>query len=149
MGVWVSGGISGGHINPAVTIAFATFRDFPWRKVPAYIFAQVMGGLCGAGIVYANYIHAIDLVEGGRHVRTVPGTASLFSTYAVSTEAANFQFRTYSAIPVLQADYMTSVSCFFDEVNFLASSACRDLTMHSLATVPWNCCSSDCRLCYQ
>ena len=49
----------------------ATFRpkDFPWRKVPAYVFAQVMGGLCGAGIVYANYIHAIDLVEGGRHIR--------------------------------------------------------------------------------
>ncbi|KAI0632398.1 aquaporin [Trametes polyzona] len=95
LGVWVSGGISGGHINPAVTIALATFRDFPWRKVPAYIFAQVMGGLCGAGIIYANYIHAIDIVEGGRHIRTVPGTAGLFSTYAM--------------------DYMTSVSCFFDE----------------------------------
>ncbi|KAH9933199.1 aquaporin [Epithele typhae] len=95
LGVWVSGGISGGHINPAVTIAMATLRDFPWRKVPAYIFAQVMGGLCGAGIVYANYIHAIDIVEGGRHIRTVPGTAGLFSTYAL--------------------DYMTSVSCFFDE----------------------------------
>ncbi|KAI0755223.1 aquaporin [Daedaleopsis nitida] len=95
LGVWVSSGISGGHINPAVTIAFATFRDFPWRKVPGYIFAQTMGGLCGAGIIYANYIHAIDLVEGGRHIRTVPGTASLFSTYALP--------------------YMTSVSCFFDE----------------------------------
>ncbi|KAI0712513.1 aquaporin [Earliella scabrosa] len=95
LGVWVSSGISGGHINPAVTIAFAAFRDFPWRKVPTYIFAQVMGGLCGAGIIYANYIHAIDLVEGGRHIRTVPGTAGLFSTYALP--------------------YMTSVSCFFDE----------------------------------
>ena len=84
MGVWVSGGVSGGHINPAVTIAMATFRDFPWRKVPVYIFAQVMGGLCGAAIIYADYIHAIDLVEGGRHIRTVPGTAALFSTYAVS-----------------------------------------------------------------
>ncbi|KAH9851504.1 aquaporin [Lenzites betulinus] len=100
LGVWVSGGISGGHINPAVTIALATFRDFPWRKVPAYVFAQTMGGLCGAGIVYANYIHAIDIVEGGRHIRTVPGTAGLFSTYAL--------------------DYMTSVSCFFDE--FLATA---------------------------
>ncbi|THH31170.1 hypothetical protein EUX98_g3006 [Antrodiella citrinella] len=95
MGVWVSGGISGGHINPAVTIAMATFRDFPWRKVPAFIAAQVMGGLCGAGIVYANYIHAIDIFEGGRHIRTVPGTAGLFSTYAAS--------------------YMTNVSSFFDE----------------------------------
>ena len=83
LGVWVSGGISGGHINPAVTIAMATFRDFPWRKVPAYIFAQLMGGLCGAGIIYANYIHAIDIWEGGRGIRTVPGTAGLFSTYAV------------------------------------------------------------------
>lgn len=95
LGVWVSSGISGGHINPAVTIAFACCRDFPWRKVPAYVFAQVMGGLCGAGIIYANYIHAIDIVEGGRNIRTVPGTAGLFSTYAL--------------------DYMTSVSCFFDE----------------------------------
>lgn len=96
LGVWFSGGISGGHINPAVTIAMATFRDFPWRKVPIYIFAQFMGALCGAGVIYANYIHAIDIYEGGRHIRTVPGTASLFSTYALP--------------------YMTSVSCFFDEI---------------------------------
>ena len=41
-----------------------------------------MGGLCGAGIVYANYIHAIDIFEGGRNVRTL-ATAGLFSTYAV------------------------------------------------------------------
>ncbi|KAM5541376.1 hypothetical protein V8D89_004930 [Ganoderma adspersum] len=97
LGAWVTSGISPGHINPAVTIAMATFRpkDFPWRKVPAYVFAQVMGGLCGAGIVYANYIHAIDLVEGGRHIRTVPGTASLFGTYALP--------------------YMTSVSAWFEE----------------------------------
>lgn len=95
LGVWLSSGISGGHINPAVTIAFATFRDFPWRKVPIYIIAQLLGGICGAGIVYANYYHAINIVEGGAHIRTVPGTASLFSTYALP--------------------YMTSVSCFFDE----------------------------------
>ncbi|KAI0953644.1 hypothetical protein AcW1_007813 [Taiwanofungus camphoratus] len=95
LGVWFAGGVSGGHINPAVTIAFATLRDFPWRKVPIYIFAQLMGALCGAGIIYANYIHAIDIYEGGRHIRTVPGTANLFATYALP--------------------YMTSVSCFFDE----------------------------------
>ncbi len=83
LGVWVSGGISGGHINPAVTLAMAVFRDFPWRKVPIYMFAQLMGGICGGGIVYANYIHAIDIVEGGRDIRTL-STAGIFSTYAVS-----------------------------------------------------------------
>ena len=87
--MWLSAGISGGHLNPAITISFATFRGFPWRKVPVYIFAQLMGGICGSGIAYANYIHAIDLYEGGRHIRTVPGTASLFSTYAVRVVIAS------------------------------------------------------------
>jgi len=94
MGVWVSGGISGGHINPAVTLALATYRGFPWRKVPVYIFAQLLGGIVGAAIVYADYFHAIDIFEGGRGVRTLK-TAGFFSTYAL--------------------DYMTSVSCFFSE----------------------------------
>ena len=48
-----------------------------------YILAQVLGGVVGAGVVYANYFHAIDIVEGGRGVRTL-ATAGLFSTYAVS-----------------------------------------------------------------
>jgi len=99
MGVWVSGGISGGHINPAITIAMATYRGFPWRKVPSYILAQVLGGVVGAGLVYANYIHAIDVFEGGHHIRT-QATASLFATYALP--------------------YMTQVSCFFSE--FLATA---------------------------
>lgn len=47
-----------------------------------YIFAQVMGGLAGAALVYANYIHAINIVEGGSDVRTLT-TASLFTTFAV------------------------------------------------------------------
>ena len=48
-----------------------------------YIFAQLMGGLVGAALIYANYFHAIDIFEGGRGIRTLK-TASLFSTYAVS-----------------------------------------------------------------
>jgi len=41
-----------------------------------------MGGVVGAALIYANYFHAIDIVEGGRGVRTLT-TAGLFSTYAV------------------------------------------------------------------
>ncbi|KAF8645126.1 hypothetical protein AX16_007955 [Volvariella volvacea WC 439] len=99
LAVWISGGISGGHLNPAVTLALAVFRGFPWKKVPAYIFAQFMGGLVGAALVYANYFHAIDVYEGGPGIRTM-ATAGLFSTYA--------------------AEYMTNVSAFFEE--FLATA---------------------------
>ena len=48
-----------------------------------YILAQVLGGVVGAGVVYANYFHAIDIVEGGGGVRTM-ATAGLFASYAVS-----------------------------------------------------------------
>ncbi|MFD5224784.1 MIP/aquaporin family protein [Microbacterium sp. NPDC058342] len=46
--VYVFGPISGNHINPAVTVALAVAGKFPWRDVPAYVIAQVLGGALGA-----------------------------------------------------------------------------------------------------
>ncbi len=42
------GKVSGAHLNPAVTIAFSLRRDFPWRRVPAYLAAQLAGALVAA-----------------------------------------------------------------------------------------------------
>jgi glycerol uptake facilitator protein len=82
-GVYVAGGISGAHLNPAVTLAFASRRDFPWRKVPTYILAQLVGAFLGALLVYIVYKGAIDSYERANHiVRGDPNSVPTYSIFA-------------------------------------------------------------------
>ncbi|HUZ15566.1 MAG TPA: MIP/aquaporin family protein [Gaiellaceae bacterium] len=53
--VYVLGPISGSHINPAVTVALAASRRFPWRDVPAYVLAQLAGGTLGALLMWGIF----------------------------------------------------------------------------------------------
>jgi aquaglyceroporin related protein len=102
LGVY-TGGISGAHLNPAVTFANCVYRKFPWRKFPGYMLAQILGAMCASAIVYANYKSAIDVFEGGPDIRTVGGntsTAGIFCTYP--------------------APFMTKTGQFFSE--FIAST---------------------------
>ena len=57
--VYVVGGVTGAHINPAVTIAMAVKRDFPWGKVLPYIVAQLIGAFLGAFAVYLIYFDGL------------------------------------------------------------------------------------------
>lgn len=95
LGVYVSAGISGGHINPAITLAMAIFRGFSWKKVPIYWAAQLTGAVTGSALVYWNYRHAIDLFEGGGGVRTIEKTGGLFFT---------------NPLP-----YVSNLNCFYNE----------------------------------
>lgn len=96
LGVYASG-ISGGHINPAVTFANCVFRGFPWKKFPVYAVAQTLGAMAASGVVYANYYSAIDAYEGGAGIRTVPGysdtaSAGIFCTYPQEFMTTTGQF---------------------------------------------------------
>ncbi len=75
MGVYLAGRISGAHINPAVTLAVAAFRDFPWRKVIPYWIAQVLGGFVGAAFVYWDFRPAFHAFDPG-----LEKTAGVFTT---------------------------------------------------------------------
>ncbi len=46
--IYFMGTVSGAHLNPVVTLAFAVRRNFPWNRVPGYIVAQVLGGILAA-----------------------------------------------------------------------------------------------------
>ncbi len=59
-GVYTAGKISGAHLNPAVTLSFACWRGFPWRKVLPYSIAQIAGAFLAAVLVYWNYLPALD-----------------------------------------------------------------------------------------
>jgi glycerol uptake facilitator len=76
MGIYIAGKISGAHLNPAVTLAFAVFRGFPWRKVLPYSIAQTAGAFVAAALVYWNYLPAFRQVDP-----QLQRTAGVFTTF--------------------------------------------------------------------
>ncbi len=82
-GVYVAGGVTGAHINPAVTLSMALRRGFPWRKVPGYWLAQLVGAFVGAALVYLVYHSAISSYEQVHQiVRSSPAGNTTFSIFA-------------------------------------------------------------------
>ena len=61
--VYITGWVSGAHINPAVTIGFASIGKLSWALVPGYIIAQIAGAFVGAALVYASYMDHFDATE--------------------------------------------------------------------------------------
>lgn len=76
MGIYIAGRISGAHLNPAVTLAFAVFRGFPWRKVLPYSIAQTAAAFFAAALVYWNYLPAFRQVDP-----QLQSTAGVFTTF--------------------------------------------------------------------
>jgi MIP family channel proteins len=82
MGVYAAATVSGAHLNPAVSLAFALRRSLPWRKVLPYSVAQTAGAFAAAATVFITYRQAFAAFDGG--VRSVTGakaTAGIFATY--------------------------------------------------------------------
>ncbi len=83
LGVYVAGRMTGAHLNPAVSLALAAFRGFPWRKVLPYCAAQTVGAFLAALIVRWNYTEVLAKVDPGHTVKTqivfstLPGNGTL------------------------------------------------------------------------
>jgi len=96
IGVWSCLGCSGGHINPAFTIAAALFGRMPWRRVPFYFVGQYLGAFFGALAVFLVYQNGLDNYESlcqpyvYRPVGINCSTAGIFATYP-SPHVADWQ----------------------------------------------------------
>jgi glycerol uptake facilitator protein len=97
--VYVSGGVSGAHLNPAVTVGLAFKRGFPWKKVLPFIVAQLIGAFLGALAVFL--IYRDGLVEAGMPNvwSTGPGAVfqeSFFQAAATGTNGGGYTMLTAS-----------------------------------------------------
>jgi len=117
---------SGGHINPCITIAFAIFRGFPWKKVPMYIISQLIGAYVGCFVIYLQYKDAIKgletvLIETGKFdtvMFTPNGIAGAFALYANPGKPLGIIFWNEFVVDFMLA--LVIWACL-DPSNFIAS----------------------------
>lgn len=62
-GIYMGGGVSGAHMNPAISISLAVYRGFPWKRCVAYVVVQVLGAFAGGILAYGLYYDAIMEVD--------------------------------------------------------------------------------------
>ncbi|KAL8744135.1 MAG: hypothetical protein Q9190_003595 [Brigantiaea leucoxantha] len=77
---------SGGHFNPAITICFAIWQGFPWRKVPHYIFSQIFGAFIAGLLLMGMYWPEIqafkaESIAAGKGLVYNGGPASILCTF--------------------------------------------------------------------
>jgi glycerol uptake facilitator protein len=104
--VYVTGGISGAHLNPAVSFGAAIRKQLPWNKFGPYVAAQVFGAFIGAALVFLVYNNAINHFNEVGHCGTVIGTVAKPCVPIVKGTAASLG--TYSTFATFPAPYFHS-----------------------------------------
>ena len=112
------GSISGAHFNPAVTLADASQGGLPWREVPAYIAAQIIGAF--AGVAIAHLMFGLPIFFASRHARA--GAAQIFSEFVASFGLLAViwgcvRFRS-QAVPFAVAAYIMAAYWFTASTSF-------------------------------
>jgi glycerol uptake facilitator-like aquaporin len=112
------GPISGAHLNPAVTIVDAIEGGIPWPETPAYICAQIGGGISGA--IMAHLMFGLPLISLSRHSRS--GSAQLFSefvaTFGLLSVIWGCSRLRSNAVPFAVGAYITAAYWFTASTSF-------------------------------
>jgi len=85
LAIYVCGAVSGAHINPAITTAFAVWKMFPWQRVGPYILSQLAGAIVAAAVLFSIFSPFLTAKENQKQVtRGQPGseiTAMCYGEY--------------------------------------------------------------------
>lgn len=112
------GSVSGAHFNPAVTLADASQRGLPWKEVPGYIMAQVLGAF--AGVASAHLMFGLTLFSASTHVRS--GASQLFSefvaTFGLMSVIWGCSRLRSSVVPFAVGAYITAAYWFTASTSF-------------------------------
>jgi len=112
------GPISGAHFNPAVTLADASQGGLPWREVPGYVAAQILGAF--AGVATAHLMFGAPLFSASRHVRA--GGAQILSefvaTFGLLCVIWGCARMRSSAVPFAVGAYITGAYWFTASTSF-------------------------------
>jgi len=145
-GLWVLitlfGSISGAHLNPAVTVAFASTGEFAWRDVLPYVLTQVVAAY--AGVAAAHLMFDLPLFTASEHVRTGPGqwwseivaTAGLLLTIWLGLRARPQWVGGLVAVYITGAYWFTASTSFANPAVTLARAATNTFSGIRPADVP-------------
>jgi len=82
--IYLTGSLSGAHLNPAITIAFAAWRGFSWSRVPGYILIQLIGAFAASAVLYGIFSGPLHAYELAHHI--VRGSAGSEATAMIFGE---------------------------------------------------------------
>jgi glycerol uptake facilitator-like aquaporin len=116
--IFTFGPISGAHFNPAVTISVASQGGLPWREVPSFIVAQLVGAFGGVAAAHVMFKEAI--FSASRHERS--GPAQVFSevvaTFGLLAVIWGCSRSRASAVPFAVGAYITAAYWFTSSTSF-------------------------------
>ncbi|VFS55330.1 Aquaglyceroporin [Leminorella grimontii] len=136
LGVYLTAGVSGAHLNPAVTIALWLFACFDKKKVVPYIIAQTAGAFCGAALVYALYFSLFHEVEQAQHiVRGSVESLSLAGTFSTYPHPAINVFQAFGVEFVITAVLMCLILALTDDGNGVPRGSLAPLLIGILVAV--------------
>jgi len=121
--ILIFGPVSGAHLNPAVSVAFALRKELPWRDAAGYTGAQIIGGVIG--VWAAHLMFELPAWQISLHVRAGAGQwlAEFVATFGLLLTILGCLARIPAAVPYAVGLYITAAYWFTASTSFANPAA--------------------------